>query len=489
MEKLWLNVSTERDLRMGNGISSEREGLSRSPRSSSAEESPPAKRWTAARGRADGLGPSSRAESSAHQLPISSVLQEPVDGSSSSQLGGSLTAPANKKNDRPTSRNPQTPTPKRRKIHKRLEAHSGGARRRSSFVDTRPQNNTTVTPTTANESCAPVTPRIRRASPIRTTEMIVLSDSSKSNDDDLVPDFQKENLVSYEDPFSELEQLISKSAVGISRSGAGGELGGKRNGLAYVKSLSSVVEISQVEGTMLLAGPAGREHRAVSNVSTYHSQLYRAWLMLETKERANSSAFGTAPAALDDAAWTLQRAWERTGPLRAEAIRLAWERYSGELSDYEMREAERRSKGVHTGASSLIPFPTTAGASSRTILHSSPPTQEIAKRRVVPGMSNGRGGDNLPNREQETTLPEDQDFVGKEVFEKSRGVAPGWLDRQLFSAFDNKSPNSQYAALDRGRTGAEMAPTKAGKPPKRQSSGRPILLPKENIQQSQGNQA
>lgn len=193
---------------MGNNISAERQGSSSS---SSSENTPPAKRWTAARGRAEGLGSFNQAESLVHQLPIVSLLQEPVDAYSGSQLGRDLAASSNKENIKPTSRSPQPPTPKRRKTHVGHTQRSGGTQRSPTLVSAGSKHAADLAPATANES----------------------SESS----DELTPCFLNENPVSDEDSFPELEQLISKYTAGISPSTGDDILGGKRSSLACMNCL------------------------------------------------------------------------------------------------------------------------------------------------------------------------------------------------------------------------------------------------------------
>ncbi|KAH8908241.1 hypothetical protein BR93DRAFT_968067 [Coniochaeta sp. PMI_546] len=345
---------------MGNNISAERQCSSSS---SSSENTPPAKRWTAARGRAEGLGSFNQAESLVHQLPTVSLLQKPVDAYSGSQLGRDLAASSNKENTKPTGRSPQTPTPKRRKTHVGRAQRSGGNPRSPTLVSAGSKHAADLAPATANES----------------------SEST----DELTPCFQNENPASDEDSFPELERLISKYTDGISPSGGGDIIGGKRNSLA-------------------------------------------------------------SPAALKDAAWALQRAWERAGPFRAEAIRSAWERYSEELSNHNIQEAECRSGSIHTGAFKSTPFPTIACDGRKTMQHlASLPLQEVVEQRATPVVANGRRREEiLPRVEQETLLPEHQNFIGEETFRRSRCVAPGSMDPQLFSANQNKSSKSQFESLD-----------------------------------------
>jgi hypothetical protein len=277
---------------MGNNISSEGEGSSSS---SSSENSPPAKQWTALRGRAEGFDLRSHAGSSTHQLPISISKQEPVEAYFGPQLGSRLTAWANKENTKPTSHYPKTPNPKRRKTHVGLARDSGATQRRPISVGPGLQNSAALPSATTNEGRAPVTPRRREASRISATEIISISDSSESNDD-LVQYFQNEKTGSDEDSFPDLEQLISRSAASISRSG------GKRDGLACMNCLRRMGSSRCRKPFYGCRNQPGRGGNAPCQLCREGAQgcrqreyspyqLYRGSFMADMNERANSSLF------------------------------------------------------------------------------------------------------------------------------------------------------------------------------------------------------
>lgn len=215
---------------MGNNVSSQCES------SSGSEESPPAKPWTAARGRRE-FGPNTpNTCTGASSDQVATSRQSFKSHDSGSKPGRTPTSSAaEKENFKLQTYNPTTPTPVGRK--KRLatpelfeEDHfqpkSGAAMKQEAALDTPTKKHTRV----------PKTPRNRKAYR-KTYSTADLSDTSEA-DDKAGPrkpiDVQDSDS---DNELPDLDQLWSRSAESKHRSGSGAKLGKKRTGLACLGCL------------------------------------------------------------------------------------------------------------------------------------------------------------------------------------------------------------------------------------------------------------